>query len=137
VKTIFILVRKEGRAMNQERQAGGGAAGCGNKAVRFWQQGDVLLVRCDALPEGVKRVDPQPLAVGEVTGHAHRVRLEDVQADKVEFFSKFGRLYVRAKEPITIMHEEHKTITIPPGIYERKTVREYDHFREETRYVCD
>ena len=71
------------------------------------------------------------LAEGETTGHAHVVEgvreLEGVDGDK--------RFEVDA--PVTVRHEEHKPITVPPGTYRSGQVMEQDHAAEEARRVQD
>jgi hypothetical protein len=46
-------------------------------------------------------------------------------------------LYMDAPNGATMFHEEHQPITVPPGTYVVRIVREYDHFSEEARYVAD
>ena len=106
----------------------------------FFQQGDVILEKVNLIPKGTKKKKRTPrgyiLAEGEVTGHAHVIEQE------IEFYEKApltGRpqLFVKNKQPVKIKHEEHKTFTLPIGNWEVKRVREYDHFKEESRRVED
>jgi len=57
------------------------------------------------------------LAHGEVTGHAHAIG-----APKVAMFrdDNLGRTFlsVDGDVPANVTHEEHATITLPPGLYE-------------------
>lgn len=103
----------------------------------FYQQGDVLIEAVDSVPADAKIVPAKDrgfvLAEGEVTGHAHVI---DKVAD-IEFVEKGGMFYLKVKKPATVRHEEHKPITIPPGNYRVRGVREYDHFAEEARRVID
>lgn len=102
--------------------------------MRQLQQGDVLL-RTGIIPSTatVKRhTRGWVLAEGEVTGHAH-----EVIGEGVEVLEKDGVLYLHAPSGGQIQHEEHHTITIPPGDYTIGIVREYDHFAEEAREVRD
>ena len=39
--------------------------------------------------------------------------------------------------PIEIQHEEHDTITLPPGQYVVKIVREFNHITRRAQYVAD
>ena len=71
------------------------------------------------------------LAEGEATGHAHAV------ADDIEVFESAGVLYCRAAAPFTVRHEEHKPITVPPGVYQVRRVRVYDHFSDEAVAAAD
>lgn len=89
------------------------------------QQGDVLIEKVDALPEGCKEVKRRQgrivLQKGEATGHAHRI--SDVEA---MFYEKDGKFYLVAKRAVTVEHEEHYAQVIEPGIWEVGRVREKD-----------
>ena len=101
----------------------------------LYQQGDVLIESVPAIPPRavprVSRNGRQVLAEGEATGHAHAV------AEDVQLFESGGVLYCRAGVPFTVRHEEHKPITVPPGAYQVRRVRIYDHFSEEALAVAD
>jgi len=105
--------------------------------VGYYQQGDVLIEKTEAIPAGAKSVAAKPrgfvLAEGETTGHAHVI---DKVAD-IEFAEKDGLFYIVNKKPVTVRHEEHKPITLPAGTWRVRGVREYDHFTEEARRVID
>ena len=73
------------------------------------------------------------LAEGEATGHAHRVSSAGAEV----YDLGDGVLVLKAIETATVVHEEHGTITVPPGLYSREIVREYDHAAEESREVAD
>lgn len=96
----------------------------------LFQQGDVLLTRIRRV-NGGKKLDHRILAEGEVTGHAHRASagaLLDFGTSRVLRVPRAGA---------TISHEEHAPISLPPGDYDVRIVREYDHFAEEARNVID
>lgn len=98
----------------------------------MYQQGDVLLTKIENLPDGGKK-HSNVLAEGEATGHTHRATGENVavlEGEKEE-------LFLSAPSGATIVHEEHKTLEVPPGYYRVRQVREYDHFEEEARRVQD
>jgi hypothetical protein len=101
----------------------------------LYQQGDVLLKNSDIDLKGAKPVSPKNdrfiIAEGEVSGHAHAI------LDDVELFEKNGRLFIHANRPFAIVHEEHKDVMIPNGIWVVEKVREYDHFAEVTKKVVD
>lgn len=100
------------------------------------QQGDVILKRIDSLPLGIGEVKRKNkaivLAEGEATGHAHRIF--DVDA---MFYEKDGKFYLKNDTPVTLGHEEHKAITIEPGIWEVGQVREKDWLSGMVRKVVD
>lgn len=100
------------------------------------QQGDVLLKRISLLPEGARPVPREDgqliIARGELTGHSHSI------AQKGAFlFELNGELYLKVTMPVVLVHDEHKPITIPQGVYEIGRIREYDYFLEMERGVKD
>jgi hypothetical protein len=106
------------------------------KKRKLYQQGDVLFKKVATLPEGKQTpVERRPagyiLAEGEATGHVHAVQ------EEVELVEIQGVLYIRSAADFTVTHQEHKPITLPPGIWEIGKVREYDHFAEEVRFIAD
>ena len=102
----------------------------------IYQQGDVLLVQVEGIPDGAKalRADVRGLvlAEGEATGHAHVVT--DAGCALMEAGDK---VYLSAPDGATTRHEEHGAVTVPPGVYEVRKVREVDPFSEEVRAVRD
>jgi hypothetical protein len=114
------------------------------------QQGDVLF-HSEKIPAGeLERVVNPVIQEGEHTGHAHRIlgfKAGDVgsSAMPTELSPSWEILrdkatnvrYLRTHAPIEVGHEEHKTVTIPPGEYRIGIVQEYDHFAEEARQVLD
>jgi hypothetical protein len=104
----------------------------------YFQHGDVLGHRMDALPAGLKPVKPRGgrhiLAEGETTNHAHAI----CDLDNCDVFAaEDGTLYMTVKSPVEITHEEHKAQTIAPGNYKIGRVREADPFSESVRQVRD
>ena len=87
------------------------------------RQGDVLLVPVEGVPYqrrlGSGRL---VLAEGEVTGHAHVV--ED---DRASLHGSRDTLFLKVEgdEPVLLVHEEHDTLAVPPGVYEIRRQREY------------
>jgi hypothetical protein len=101
------------------------------------QQGDVTLKRIDAIPKGerthIKRTARGlVLAEGEATGHAHTI--EEADAELIQIGE---RMILKLLTQATIVHEEHKPVTLEPGIYEVGRVREYDYFQQMARRVAD
>ncbi len=101
--------------------------------MTYFQQGDVLAKPVDSIPPGMKKLSHRHLAEGETTGHFHEAVADDVEL----FEAEDGTLYMRAPTGTTIKHQEHKPVTIPPGVYAIGGVREFDHFKEEARRVID
>ena len=99
------------------------------------QQGDVTLEMVGSLPHGAIAVKTQVLAEGEVTGHVHRIT--EVDTSICQLYEKDGTLYVKATKPVSLVHEEHKTVTIPEGIWEVGRVKEYDYLNDMVRNIKD
>lgn len=86
------------------------------------RQGDVLLQRISALPEEAERVKakgPIVLALGEATGHKHQIKTGAVA------YEWQGDMLIEVKKEAALVHEEHSTITLEAGIYQRIIQREY------------
>ena len=83
-------------------------------------QGDVLLVACEAIPPNATPVAPEGdrvvLAHGEATGHHHSFRH---RPEVTLFRDTSGSSYLRVDaEPAALEHQEHSTITVPPGLFQ-------------------
>ena len=92
------------------------------------RQGDVLLKRVDALPEGTKKLATMTVAYGEVTGHAHKVEVDAGDAMLVE--DGQGGMFVCVKGNATLKHDEHAPIKLESGNYKVVIQREYDPVKE-------
>lgn len=84
------------------------------------------------IPKGAKRAKNNHLAEGEATGHFHAA----TALDAVVYDLPEG-LVLAAPSGTPLTHQEHNTILVPPGEYDRSIVQEYDHFTEEARSVVD
>ena len=107
------------------------------KALRQYQQGDVIARQVTALPTGVQPRQPSPrgivLAEGEVTGHAHVA-----VGPELSCYEKDGLLYLVIGEGgAGVQHEEHAPQQWAPGIYEIDRVREKDYLADMVRQVKD
>ena len=80
-----------------------------------------------------KKLDHRKLAFSEATGHFHLAESETATLWDVGG----GVLVLDAPDGTDVTHQEHKTISLPPGQYDRTIVREWDHFLEEAREVRD
>ena len=62
------------------------------------------------------------LAYGEITGHSHRI----AEPDAAELWEHGGQVYLKiVADQATVMHEEHKPITLTRGLYRVWMQREY------------
>ena len=75
------------------------------------------------------------LALGEATGHHHKIAVMDV-ADMEIRETAAGFILVLKSEG-TLTHQEHGTLKIGAGTYRIGKEREYDWFSMATRRVID
>lgn len=98
-------------------------------SVVMHRQGDLLLLKREAMPDGMKARNTNIILEGEVTGHSHRLMtgriLEDAQ----------GRMFLECLAASQIVHEEHHTIELEPGYWE--VIRQREYTPEEIRLVVD
>ena len=110
----------------------------------YYQQGDVLIMPFDlndgsyfseSITEGTqKKVKELVVAYGEASGHSHVIKGKITQ-----FIPKWrgDRTAFMLDEDFYIYHDEHGEILLPAGTYYIDTVKEFDHFTEESNYVRD
>lgn len=107
-----------------------------NKPVKnAAQQGDVVLRKLKAMPEGTAKIISRKrlvLAEGEHTGHNHVI--EDDEAELIQIGE---RMLLKLTKPATVKHQEHKPITLSPGIWEVGRVNEFDYFAMMKKQVVD
>ncbi len=88
----------------------------------LYRQGDVLIRRIAHLPIGVQAINGTTLAHGEVTGHSHRFQ----QSSAIQLWEAGEQLFLEVKHPSALLvHEEHRAIEIPQGLYRVWKQREY------------
>jgi hypothetical protein len=98
----------------------------------LWRQGDVLIETVTQIPREAKLHEGPPILVyGEVTGHAHRI----AEQDQAEVWEYGDLLYLDVIESITIVHDEHGPISLPPGIY--KVWRQREYTPDDVRTIRD
>ena len=133
------------------------------KVIKYnkYQQGDVVMFQVDdetfekySTERGSENVidyntqshNNPILAFGEVTGHLHQIHMKDM-LDAAEVTLHMGRYREAGKdvpeafeireETVTLTHEEHNPLDVPPGKYVVRIVREFDHMTGRSRYVAD
>ena len=108
--------------------------------VHQLQQGDVLLLSIPALPTACKPTKKDArgivLAEGEATGHYHGI---DNERGVALMEGPAGERFLvnDTGDAITIKHQEHKPVSVPPGIWQIGQVREKDWFADMVRPVID
>lgn len=113
----------------------------------MYRQGDVLLVPIERLPAGGKRVENNPdggvtLAFGEATGHHHTIRGGDggvtmFRPDDMPAGGNGNGPFFLVVEggSVTLEHQEHDEIVIPPGRY--MGAIQVEETPQRTAYVAD
>lgn len=84
-----------------------------------FRQGDVLIERVADLPSGATEIPQHTrvvLALGEVTGHAHAIALDDGPV-KARLFDAGTERFLQVLVRSLLDHEEHAAIELEPGIY--------------------
>lgn len=93
-----------------------------NQVNILYRHGDVLIGQIDRLPKLAQKRDGVTLAQGELTGHSHRF----AESDRVQLWEQGNNLFLEVKEPsANLIHEEHRAISIPQGLYRVWRQREY------------
>ena len=99
---------------------------------KLYRHGDVLIEEVQGLPKVCEQLTHTTLAHGEVTGHSHRIK----EAAEADLYEAMDALYLHVRGPhVSVVHEEHRTITLAPGYYRVWRQREYSP--EEIRIVRD
>lgn len=109
-----------------------------------YRQGDVLLLPVESIPAEATPVprhhDRLVLQEGEATGHAHVITAPETEVSLYELVTpgdvaEMRRRFLRVENTVTLDHEEHHAITLPPGEYEQ--IRQYEHTPAALRAVND
>ena len=124
-----------------------------------YQQGDVVMYRVDdghfakfassgenCTSYKGKTDTKAILAFGEVTGHTHRVEMKDMLKNAgVTLHMNYNRTagkdvpksFSVEGTAVTLIHEEHDDVVLPPGNYVVRIVREFNHITRRAQYVAD
>lgn len=118
------------------------------KNLEVLRHGDVLLISGTKMPSEKEQLDHLTLALGEATGHSHKVIdgdavLYEAEAETIETVN--GTLNINSLIPVKYLevksdqailtHEEHNQITLTKGVYGVIIQREYEP--EGWRHVID
>ena len=125
-----------------------------------YQQGDVVMFQVDdetfdkyakkgndhTVSYNTQSHNNPVLGFGEVTGHLHQIHMKDM-LDAAEvtlhmgYYREAGKdvpdAFEVREETVTLTHEEHNPLDVPPGKYVVRIVREFDHMTGRSRYVAD
>jgi hypothetical protein len=106
------------------------------KTKLFARQGDVFIFKINRKKStsNFKRQKEVVLALGEVTGHSHRLNSDS--GDILLCEDNNGSNLFELNSQGILTHEEHETIKLPPGQYISIIQTEYDPI-EHRRKVMD
>ena len=84
------------------------------------------------MPKVREKLSHRILAHGEVTGHAHRIK----ETEAADLYATSEGLFLHVRGPsVSVVHQEHATITLTSGYYRVWRQREYSP--QEIRIVRD
>lgn len=109
------------------------------------QQGEVRIVRIDALPttmkaKGVAKSERGYIIAHSESGHHHVLTGGDVMERADDVPAGMQVFYAILKEPAALIQDAanaHAGFDLPAGIYEFRISREFDPFAEQARRVAD
>lgn len=109
------------------------------------QQGECLIVKIDAIPQGTETKKIERIAKGFVishseSGHHHLLTGGDVMERTSNVPSGMQIFYAILDEPEKFVQDAanpHGGYDLAAGVYEFRVSREYDPFAEQARRVAD
>lgn len=112
--------------------------------TRLEVQGDVALRPIENLPTQAKKIDKRPLALGEVSGHAHVIEATNDQYDLFEFDGKTfvatgsdGAALCHIKIATGQEADHYRIVLAPNMVYEVILQNEYNPEAEAFVRVLD
>ncbi len=101
----------------------------------LYRHGDVLISRVPSLPRSPVPLEGVTLALGEFSGHSHRIQ-EGLEGGTARMWTAGGHKYIEIlTSSATLVHEEHRAIALPQGVYRFWMQREYTP--DQNRWVED
>lgn len=94
----------------------------------YWQNGDVLFHAVDEIPKDAAEVWDTNIIIKGVSGTGHNHTFEG--GDAKVFTRDDGQTWLYVADEITLRHDEHLPMTLPPGRYRVDMIRKYDHIRK-------
>lgn len=91
------------------------------KTRTIYAQGDVVIEKIDALPEGMVK-SGNVLKVRGSTGNNHVLR--------AEVYENYKGRYVVVKRKANLTHPQHPPRAIPAGVYEVRGIRDHERPRD-------
>jgi len=121
----YLLHRKGNLKMNTNRN--------------LYQQGDILFIKIEEMPNNALPLNTSIIAEGEKTGHRHIIKNGNLFSDKEDvFMSSPKRIKVEHLKGNNFNKKEnHQPQLLPPGIYKIMKVQEFDHHQSVSMSVID
>jgi len=94
------------------------------------RHGDLLLIKTDAIPQGMEQHNGNSILEGEVSNHHHRISKGTIFKTEPTIDNNYLLGYLDLESTGLLTHEEHKTIEVPAGKYILHVQREYDPIEE-------
>jgi hypothetical protein len=108
-------------------------------------QGEITIIKLDALPEGMTTRPVERTAAGYIISHSesgnhHVLTGGDVMERTDNVPDGMQKLYALLDAPASLVQDApvpHEGYDLAPGIYEFRISREFDPFAEQARRVAD
>ncbi len=80
----------------------------------MWRHGDILIAPAERVPHGAVRRNGTVLVRGESAGQGHRI----AEPYAAEIWELGAEMYLNVvDDAVTLVHERHKPILLPRGLY--------------------
>jgi len=92
-----------------------------NQTKRIYRQGDVILEQVDFNVKDLEyyaRLESDRIVIRSENGHSHVM-------NNIKLYRYYNRQIVVIEKPTPMVHEQHPTLIIEPGIYELRFVRDW------------
>ena len=103
---------------------------------KLFRHGDLLIRKVSSIPKTAILSSTNIIAYGEATGHHHKLQAKAGQAQVLVNKSQETQAF-SVKNDTKLVHEEHKTDTIPKGYYKVEFEKEYEPLEQIERQVYD
>ena len=87
---------------------------------KMYRQGDILIIETYSINGHLD--NSNVLIEGSITGHSHKITNGKIYKMPINFSGDFAS--IEASNGCRLMHEEHKEIELPKGIYKARRQRE-------------
>jgi hypothetical protein len=92
-----------------------------NQKRKVYRQGDVILEQVDFNMKDIEyyaKLETNKLEIRSENGHSHIM-------NNIKLYRYHGRQLVVVEQPAQLIHEQHPTIIVSPGVYELRFVRDW------------